>query len=421
MNSILSSNSVTESRKQKRATPLSLVVIFVILSFVLGYITAQPSSVPLKGSGQVYNTHSEPPPYLTKDVDFKLFWQVWDYIHRHAYSRPLTDTKLFYGSLAGMVAGLEDPYSIFMNPQLAQEFNNELEGTFDGIGAEIGLRNNNLVIIAPLAATPAERAGLKSGDRIILIDGIDTTGMAVDYAVTLIRGKRGTPVVLTILPKGSNEPKEIKIIRDKITIQTVRSEMKKTTSGQNIAYIKIVHFSQDTDKKFNASWQNLKAQGASAIILDLRNNPGGFLDQAIAVASYWIANGVVVKEKLPERDYYDYKSVGPGNLANIPTIVLVNGGSASASEIVTGALQDWQLATIVGEKTFGKGSVQDLQEFPDGSAVKLTIAKWFTPNERSIDIVGLTPDIEVELTRQDIEEEKDPQLERALEILNKNN
>jgi carboxyl-terminal processing protease len=304
-----------------------------------------------------------------------------------------------------------------MNPELAKEFNNELEGTFDGIGAEIGIRNNNLVIVAPLAATPAERAGLKPGDRILAIDGVDTTSMAVDYAVKLIRGERGSTVTLLILTNGSSEPKEVKIVREKITIQVVQSELKRGPNGEAIAYIKLVHFAQDADQKFRTAWQTLKAKGANAIVLDLRNNPGGYLDQAIALASHWIEHDVVVKEKLPEQDYQDYTSIGPGDLANVPTVVLVNGGSASASEIVTGALQDWQLATIVGEKTFGKGSVQDLQEFPDGSAVKLTIAKWFTPKERSIDLTGLTPDIILERTREDVENNRDPQLDRALELL----
>lgn len=410
-----------EPRLSKRALPPTLVVIFVILAFVLGFFSAQTSNKEIKGNSQVTGTHDEVPPYLVKDVDFQLFWQVWDYIHRNSFNRPLTDTKIFYGALAGMVAGLEDPYSIFMNPEVAQEFNNELEGTFDGIGAEIGIRNNNLVIVAPLASTPAEKAGLKPGDRILGIDGVDTTGMAVDYAVTLIRGQRGTPVVLTVLSNGDAEAKEVTIVRDKITIQVVQSELKTTNEGNKIAYIKVVHFSQETDIKFREAWQQLKARGAQAIILDLRNNPGGFLDQAIALASHWVTSGVVVKEKLPEQDYYDYRSLGPGDLADTPTIVLVNGGSASASEIVTGALQDWELATVVGEKTFGKGSVQDLQEFPDGSAVKLTIAKWFTPKERSIDLTGLTPDIEIVRDREDIEAEQDPQLEKAIELLESSN
>jgi len=410
-------DSSPESRQSRRALSPTLVIIFVILAFGLGVLVARPSADVITGESKVTGTHQEAPPYLTKDVDFKLFWQVWDYVHRHAFGRPIVDTKLFYGALGGMVAGLEDPYSIFMNPELAQEFNNELEGTFDGIGAEIGIRNSNLVIIAPLPATPAERAGLKAGDRILSIDGVDTTSMAVDYAVSLIRGQRGTSVKLTILANGDTEAKDIAIVRDQITIQVVQAELRKIPDGKTIAYIKVVHFAQDTDEKFRAAWQQLKARGANAIVLDLRNNPGGFLDQAIALSSHWVADEVVVKEKMPEQNFQVYRSIGPGDLADIPTIVLVNGGSASASEIVTGALQDWQLATVVGEKTFGKGSVQDLQEFPDGSAVKLTIAKWFTPKERSIDQTGLTPDIEVERTREDIEADKDPQLDRALELL----
>ncbi|MDP3985939.1 MAG: S41 family peptidase [Candidatus Veblenbacteria bacterium] len=405
-----------EPRPTRRAIPSTLTVILVILAFGLGVWVAQKPVEPPSGSGQVTGTHEEPPLYLTRDVDFDLFWEVWDYLHRNAFSRPLTDTKLFYGALRGLVAGLDDPYSIFMDPELAREFNNELEGTFDGIGAEIGIRSNNLVVVAPLPGTPAEQAGLKAGDRVLAIDGVDTTGMAVDYAVTLIRGQRGTSVVLTML-SNDGEPREVSIVRSQITIQVVESELRQLPGGQQVGYIKLAQFAQDTDQRFRAAWQDLKAQGANAIILDLRNNPGGFLDQAIALASHWAAEGVVVKEQLPEQGFQDYHSVGPGDLAEVPTVVLVNGGSASASEIVTGALQDWQLATVVGEKTFGKGSVQDLQEFPDGSAVKLTIAKWFTPKERSIDQTGLTPDIVVERTREDIEADKDPQLERAMELL----
>lgn len=410
-----------ESRPPRRVMPPTLVVILIILSFGLGYLSAQTIDKEIKGDSKVTSTHQPAPAYLTRDIDFNLFWQVWDYVHKNSYNRPLTDTKLFYGSLIGMVAGLDDPYSIFMNPELAQEFNNELEGTFDGIGAEIGIRNNNLVIVAPLASTPAERAGLKAGDRIVGINGADTNGMSVDYAVSLIRGQRGTPVTLLILSNGDTEPREVKITRDKIVIQTVQAELKKTANGQAVAYIKVVHFSQDTDEKFRAAWQQLKIKGAGSVILDLRNNPGGFLDQAIALSSHWVETEVVVKEKMPEQPYIDYKSIGPGDLVNIPTVVLVNGGSASASEIVTGALQDWKLATVVGEKTFGKGSVQDLKEFSDGSAVKLTIAKWFTPSERSIDQTGLTPDIVIERTREDIEADRDPQLSRALEVLQSGN
>ncbi len=403
----------------KRFLSPVVVIILIVFAFGLGYLSAAKQGATINGNSLVKGTHEDPPAYLTKDVDFKLFWEVWDYVHQHSFNRPLVDTKLFYGALAGLVSGLEDPYSIFMNPELANEFNNELEGTFDGIGAEIGIRNNNLVIVAPLASSPAERAGLKPGDRIIGIDGLDTTGMAVDYAVTLIRGQRGTEVTLAILSNGNTEPKEIKIIREKIVIRVVQTELKKMEDGRKIAYIKVVHFAADTDEKFRSAWQQLKSQGAEAIILDLRNNPGGYLDQAVALASHWVTSGTVVKEKIPEQGYQDYASIGPGDLNELPTVVLVNGGSASASEIVTGALQDWELATIVGEKTFGKGSVQDLQEFADGSAVKLTIAKWFTPQERSIDQTGLTPDIVVERTRDDIEADKDPQLEAALDLLAK--
>ncbi|MBI5466318.1 MAG: S41 family peptidase [Candidatus Kerfeldbacteria bacterium] len=317
-----------------------------------------------------------------------------------------------------MVAGLGDPYTVFMNPETAKQFNQELEGTFEGIGAEIGIRANQLVIIAPLPNTPAERAGLRPGDKILAIDNFDTSGMAVDYAVSLIRGKRGTEVKLTVLQNGERESKEVSLTRERIEIEIVQQELKPLPTGRGqAAYVKVAHFSSNTDQLFREAWQKLASRGVQGIVLDLRNNPGGYLDQAIEISSHWIAEGVVVKEQFAPPEFRQHRSTGKGELAAIPTVVLVNQGSASASEIVAGALQDTRRATLVGEQTFGKGSVQDLEEFPDGSAVKITIAKWFTPKGRSIDKNGIKPDIEIKLSKEDFEAGRDPQLERALELL----
>ncbi len=398
-----------------------LAVGLIVLAFGLGIFTAPrlPQSLQPSGSSLVTGTHGTPPSFLTRDVDFSLFWEVWDYLHEHSLERPLQDTSLFYGALEGMVAGLGDPYSMFMNPDVATQFANELEGTFEGIGAEIGIRSKALVVVAPLPDTPAERAGLQTGDRILAIDGTDTAGMSVDYAVSLIRGERGTEVKLFILPVGGNEPKEVSIKRDKIMIRVAQGKLLDGPGGKKVGYVKLVHFSEDTEAKFSEVWRDLTRQGAQAMVLDLRGNPGGFLDQAIELGSHWVGDQVVVQEQLTNDQLEQYRGTKEGELKELPTVVLVNGGSASASEIVTGALQDYGLATVVGELTFGKGSVQDLEEFKDGSAVKLTIAKWLTPKGRQIDQEGIEPDVTVERTPEDVDAGRDPQLDRALELLGK--
>lgn len=398
--------------------PATLVVVLVVVALSLGValgITLGAKGAP---SGRVTSTHEPAPAYLAKDVDFSLFWNVWDHIHQSYLEQPVSDTKLFYGALQGMVESLGDPYSVFMNPDTAKKFGDELEGSFDGIGAEIGIRDSNLVVIAPLPATPAERAGLHAGDRIVGINGVDTSGMAVDYAVNLIRGPRGTKVKLDVLAAGQATPREVTLVRDHIVIQEVQAAVKELPGGKGVAaYIKVVHFASDVDQRFRDAWAKLQAKGPQAIIIDLRNNPGGFLDQAVALASHWLASGVVVKEGVTAATARPYLSTGRGELAGFTTIVLVDQGSASASEIFAGALQDTGLGTVVGQQTFGKGTVQDLQDYPGGSEVKLTIAKWFTPKGRSINKNGITPDIVVKRTAEDVDAGRDPQLDRALELL----
>lgn len=348
---------------------------------------------------------------MSEDVDFDLFWNVWKRVKTGYITKNIEDKKLFYGSLAGMVAALEDPYSVFLEPDTAKKFDESLSGTFEGIGAEIGMKKNQLLIMSILPDTPAERASLRSGDAIVSIDKKDTAGMTIDYAVSIIRGKGGTPVVLKIYRADEGKPRDVTIIRDKIV---VRSVTWKILPDSHIGYIKLAHFNQDTESGFKDAVQNLMAQRVSGIILDMRNNPGGFLDTAIQVSGYWVDGQTVVIEKYDEQNKDEYKSRTRASLRNMPTVVLVNEGSASAAEIVAGALQDYKKAVLVGVKTFGKGSVQDLQRLKDGSALKLTIAKWLTPNGRSINEEGITPDIEVLMTEKDYTENKDPQLDRAI-------
>lgn len=350
-----------------------------------------------------------------EDIDASLFKELWNTIHDNYYEQNnIIDEDLFYGSLAGMVSSLGDRYSMFLNPQDTNTFTQELDGSFFGIGAEIGKRDGMLVIIAPLANTPAERAGLRAGDRILTIDGKDATNIYLDEAVSLIRGDKGTEVILNIISENNNEAKDITIIRDKIEIPSVTYELE-----DNIAIIKISHFNGDTNKKFIKAAQKVLRDNPDGIILDLRNNPGGYLNVSIDIASSWLLNNeVVVRETFNDkRNDKSYKASTKLDLSQYKTIILINGGSASASEILSGALQDYNIASVVGEQSFGKGSVQQLIPLSNGSSVKITIAKWLTPNGRTIEEEGIKPDYEVELTIEDFENELDPQLDKAKQLI----
>lgn len=417
----------------KFLTTYSVLVIFILiftLGFAFGNNYLLKELAPAKG-GEVNNTEKMPE-FLSSDVDFQEFWQIWEYVRDNYVKEDIPDTQLFYGALAGVVASLKDPYSVFLNPDISEKFDEELSGSFEGIGAEIGIKQGRLTIIAPLPETPADNAGLKPGDKILAIDGYDTTNIALDYAVSIIRGEKGTQVVLTVLSNGDEEPKEISIIRDKIEIDSVKYSRKSSSDVSDggteeeknfemkegdIAYIELSYFNENTLADWNKTIQEVLAADPKGIILDLRNNPGGFLSTAIEIAGDWADGETVVLEKLRSGVKIGHQANRVARLADIPTVVLVNKGSASGSEIVAGALQDYKLATIVGETTFGKGSVQDLRRFKDGSSVKLTIAEWLTPLERSINEQGIEPDITVELTQEDYDNDLDPQLDKALEVL----
>lgn len=409
------SSSASPGRNLKRRIITGAVVSVLMLgSFFVGlFLNTKDIFVP-SANPRIVNVDKAVPDYLLREVDFGLYWRVFDIIKNKFFGREnIVDTQLFYGSLAGMVASLGDPYTVFLEPKTAEEFTQELSGSFQGIGAEIGIKKNMLTIIAPLPDTPAERAGLKSSDQILAVDGKDTLGMSLDRAVSLIRGPKGSEVVLTILSKDDEEAREVTIVRDEIDIVSVAWEHK----DDGIAYIRVSYFNEDTEKEFREVSQEVLASDPRAIVLDLRNNPGGFLNVAIRLSSYWVDEGPVVLEKFSNGDVTKYEAHGPAVFKDIPTVVLVNQGSASASEIVAGALKDYELATLVGQRTFGKGSVQDLEELPDGSAVKITIAKWLTPSGVTIQDEGIEPDIEVELTKEDYNDNKDPQLDIALETL----
>lgn len=411
-------------------TGYSLVFI-IVLVFVSGFAVGRLPLSEQAGDeigGEIKNEDEDIPAYLSEDVDFRLFWQTWDYIKDNYIESDVPETQLFYGALAGLVASLQDPYSVFLDPEVSERFEKELAGSFEGIGSEIGLKNSQLTIIAPLPDTPADRAGLRPGDKVLAIDGYDSRGIALDYAVSLIRGPKGEEVVLTILSNGGEEARDVSIIRDTIEIDSVKFSRKISGNPEeaeedflmegDIAYIELLYFNENTLEDWNKTVQKVILANPKGIILDLRSNPGGFLGTAIEITGEWINGKTVVLEKSRSGEKTAHKANRQARFEDIPTVVLVNRGSASGSEIVAGALQDYGVATIIGETTFGKGSIQDLREFKGGSSVKLTIAEWLTPNERQINEVGIVPDVEVELTREDYDNDLDPQLDRALEILN---
>lgn len=352
---------------------------------------------------------------IEDDVSFQQFWQVWDLVHELYLHQPLSEKDLFYGAITGMVDALEDPYSVYFDPISAASFNEELEGEYSGIGAEIGKEEDYIIVVAPLSGSPAEVAGLMSGDYIIAVDGEDIIGATVDYAVSIIRGQADTEVVLTIVRNGFDATIEVPITRGDIKINSVEWELR----DDGIMYIQLSIFNEDTTALFRQAVQEILTSDAKGIILDLRNDPGGLLTEAINVAGFWIDDDPVVSQRIGDM-VESYSASGFALLADIPTVVLVDGGSASGSEILAGALQDYNLATLIGEQTFGKGSVQDYYEFDDGSALKVTTAEWLTPLGRSIDKVGITPDIIVEYTIEDYESGATPQLDAAISELKKN-
>ncbi len=352
-----------------------------------------------------------------ESIDFSLFWQALKKIEEKFVDKEkINYQEIVYGAISGMTDALDDPYTVFMKPRKTEEFTESVEtgGSFEGVGMEIGIKGGILTVIAPLEGTPAYQAGIKAKDNILKIDDVSTEDLLLDEAVNLIRGEKGSEVVLTISRKTLNEPKEITIVRDVIQIPIAKWEIKEN----NVAYIKIYHFTGNLPRKFQEIISEISRTSANKFILDLRNNPGGYLETAVEISSWFIPKGeVVVIEDWGEESQEKHRSKGHKEFQDAPIIVLINGGSASASEIVAGALQDIRRIKLVGEKSFGKGSIQTLETFRDGSSIKITVAKWLTPSGTSISEEGLMPDVEVELTDEDFDADRDPQLDRAIELL----
>ena len=354
-------------------------------------------------------------------IDFGLFWTALNKLEEKFVDQEKLQDKrnLVYGAIEGMVNSLGDPYTAFLKPEESKKFEEQINGSFGGVGIEIGIRKNLLTVIAPIKDTPAFKAGILAGDIIIKINDKDADGLTTDEAVTQIRGKKGTSVKLTIQRNGDKDPREFNLTREEIKIPTIDWKLLE----DNVAHIQPFTFNRNIDADFAKVAKEVLASKAEKIILDLRNNPGGILDSAVNIAGWFLdPNQTVVSEKFADKTETILKTSNNGQLKKYPLVIIINKGSASASEILAGALRDNRGVKIVGETSFGKGSVQELVELFTGnkkSTLKITIAKWFTPNGISISDNGIKPDYEIKKDTEETEEDplKDPQLEKALEII----
>ena len=355
-----------------------------------------------------------------EEVDFSLFWEAFHKLQEKFVDKGKFDIeKIIYGAISGMVNSLEDPYTVFLKPEETKRFIEDVKGTFEGVGMEIDIKKGQLQVIAPLENTPAQKAGLRAGDKIIKIDDKPTTDMTLEEAINLIRGPKGTEVTLTVYREEWGKNKEFKIVRDVIVVPSLKWELKDTSEGYPIAYLKLYQFSEKASFDFRVAAIEILNSPAKKIILDLRNNPGGYLEVAQDIAGWFLKRGEIVAiEDLGEgKEQNLYKAQGNAALVEVPIVILINQGSASGSEILAGALRDNRGILLIGEKSFGKGSVQELERLSDGSSLKITIAKWLTPKGESITDKGLEPDIKVEMTEEDYEAGRDPQLDKAIEII----
>lgn len=376
----------------------------LLLGLVLGY---GGNSLAAKNANGVASEQ----PQQDANINLGLFWRVWSELSQnYVFADDIDDQKLTYGAIKGVVEALDDPYSGFLNPEEAAEFRGSLDNELEGIGAELTIEDDLLTVVTPIKNSPAESAGLKARDVIAEIDGKPSLDLNILEAVKLIRGPKGTKVTLLVVREG-RDPFELTIERNKIEIESVTTE----NYGKGIFMISINQFSNDTAAEFNQAVRAALLANAKGIILDLRNNGGGYLDAAEDILAEFLTPGKVMVKTESKVAGFNSEAVANGRaqLASLPVAVLINGASASASEIVAGALQDHRRGHLIGEQSFGKGTVQEVVDYEDGSSLRLTIARWLTPSGRFIHEKGLTPDEIVELTEADYEQKKDPQLDRA--------
>lgn len=401
-----------ELSKMKRMRLVGTILL-VAAFFVLGMYIGKHDRPDIE---KVTGVSGKDTQVLTQ-ADFSPFWKVWNTMsEKYPSASKITDQERVYGAISGLVSSLNDPYSVFFAPDEAKSFEEQIAGNFDGIGMEVGIKDKILTVVAPLKDTPAYKAGIKSGDKILKIDKKTTTNLNIDEAIKLIRGPKGTTVTLTIFREGEKQPREVKIVRDTINIPTLDTEVRK----DGIFVIRLYSFSANSANLFRDAMKKFVDSKSDKLLLDLRGNPGGYLDAAVDMASWFLKGGktVVTEDYGGNKTPEIFRSKGYDIFTDkLKFVILMDGGSASASEILAGAMQDNGRAKLVGAQSFGKGSVQQVIDVTSDTILKITVAKWLTPNGTSISEKGLTPDYPVEFTQKDLEAKIDPQLNKAVELL----
>jgi carboxyl-terminal processing protease len=403
---------------------LGLFVAIILLAgafsggFIAGHFLPAAGQIPFLSDILPSSPTVAPDPQSATPAElqslFVPFWEAWNIVHTQYVDQPVDDLKLMQGAIRGMMDVLGDQQTFYMDPKLYADETQSLQGEYEGIGAYVDMDGEYLTIVSPIAGSPAELAGLHPGDKVIAIDGVDMTGVPPEEARLKVLGPEGSKVALTVKREGEAEPLEFVITRARITIHSAEGKMLEN----DIAYVDINTFGDLTAQELRATLKNLMGQNPAGVIIDLRNNPGGYLNTAIEVSSEFIDKGVIMYEQYGDGRRDQYEALGNGQATDIPIVVLINEGSASASEILAGALQDYGRAKLVGVKSYGKGSVQILQPLSNNQgAARVTIAKWLTPKERAIDHVGLAPEVLVEMTPEDFVAGRDPQLDAAVETL----
>jgi carboxyl-terminal processing protease len=408
-------------------------VLVIILTFILGWqLGHRDYQLAFKNYKPDFKIVNQSPPSGEVEIDFKLFWDTWELVSRKYIDKSAIDPqKMYFGAIQGMVAAIGDPYTVFLPPQAQKTTKEQLQGSFDGVGMQLGYnKDKRLVVIAPLKDTPAEKAGVKAGDLILKVGDKDTASLSLPEAVSLIRGPKGTSITLTLLSENESKPKEVKITRDTIVVKTVSVETKDvaqgepdspveertTKSGKTVAVIRISGFGEKTKDEWDMAVSDALSKAPQGVVVDVRNNPGGFLDAAVYIASEFLESGTIVVQEDYQGNKQNQTVVRAGKMLKIPVVVLINKGSASASEILAGAIQDRKRGILIGEQSFGKGTIQSAEDLPQGTGIHITTAKWLTPSERWIHNIGLTPDVKVE---NDEDPAKDEVLERALDELDR--
>lgn len=396
----------TKTRGNNNTALMLIGLVFVaFMSFGLGFQASEESWLSIKSPSNEANAG------LPEDLNYDSVEEVYDAL-RASYDGQLDEATLLDGLKKGLAKASGDNYTVYFNEEETSEFYSDLNGSFEGIGAELGNEGDLIIVVAPIKGFPAEEAGLRPQDAIIEIDGEDAIGISVEEAVSRIRGEAGTDVTLTVVRDG--ERLEITITRAEIVIPSVTHEV---IENGTIGYLQITRFADDTADLAIQAAREFKSAGVSGVILDVRSNSGGYVQAAIDVASIWLDDEVVFEQRSGGESEGVLNANGNPIFDDMPTVVMINEGSASASEIVAGALKDNGYASIVGITSFGKGSVQDLEEFDDGSTLKVTIARWFTPAGINIDESGIEPDVSVEFTEADFENDTDSQLDKAVEVV----